>query len=95
MMTRFAVEELIIMPESIRENNFIEKGKTIQFHKTTSPIQHMTQISIKYATTGKYHHNRSNMIKLNNIGSMKLLHHHSIDHKSKIKLPDYNMITKA
>jgi len=38
MMTRFAVEELIIMPESIRENNFTEKGTIIQFQKTTSPI---------------------------------------------------------
>jgi len=37
-MTGFAVEELIIMPESIRGNNFIEKGTIIQFHKTTSPI---------------------------------------------------------
>jgi len=38
MMTRFVIEELIIMPESIRENNFTEKGTIIQFHKTTSPI---------------------------------------------------------
>jgi len=38
MMTRFAAEELIIMPESIRGNNFTEKGTIIQFHKTTSPI---------------------------------------------------------
>jgi len=45
MMTRFAIEELIFMPESIRENNFAEKGTIIQFYKTTSPIQHMTQIS--------------------------------------------------
>jgi len=51
MMKRFAVEELIFMPESIRENNFAEKGMIIQFHKTTSPIQHMTQISAICTTT--------------------------------------------
>jgi len=51
MMTRFAVEELIIMPESIRENNFIEKGTIIQFHKTTSPIPtHDTDICKMYTT---------------------------------------------
>ena len=43
---------------------------------------------------GKYRHNRSNMIKLNNIGSTKLLHHHNIGHKSKIKVQDYDTITK-
>jgi len=46
MMTRLAVEELIFMPESIRENNFTEKGTIIQFHKTTSPIQHMIETSV-------------------------------------------------
>jgi len=51
MMTRFAVEELIFMPESIWENNFTEKGTIIQFHKTTSPIQHMTQISARCTIT--------------------------------------------
>jgi len=51
MMTRLAVEELIFMPESIRENNFTEKGTIILFHKTTSPIQHMTQISAICTTT--------------------------------------------
>jgi len=50
-MTRFVVEEFIFMPESIRENNFTEKGTIIQFHKTTSPIQHMTQISSIRTTT--------------------------------------------
>jgi len=35
------------------------------------------------------------MIKLNNIGPVKLLHNHSTGHKSKIKVPDYNMITKT
>jgi len=95
MMTRFAVEELIIMPESIREHNFTEKGTIIEFHKTTSPIPtHDTDIRNMH-NNGKYHRNRSNMITLNNIGSMKLLHHHIADHKSKIKVPDYNMITKA
>jgi len=38
MMTRFVAEELIIVPESIQENNVTEKGTIIQFHKTTSPI---------------------------------------------------------
>jgi len=37
VMTRFAIEELIFMPESIRENNFTEKGTIIQFYKKTSP----------------------------------------------------------
>ena len=77
MMTRFAAEELIIMPQSIRENNFTEKGTIIQFHKTTSPIPaHDTDIR-KMHDNGKYGHSRSNMIRSNNIGSMKLLHHHS------------------
>ena len=50
-MTRLAVEELIFMPESIQENSFTEKGTIIQFHKTTSPIQHMTEISAIGTTT--------------------------------------------
>jgi len=51
MMIRLVVEELIVMPESIRENSFTEKGTIIQFHKTTSPIQHMTEISAICTTT--------------------------------------------
>jgi len=95
MMTRFIAKELIIMPESIRENDFTEKGTIIQFHKTTSPTQtHDTDIR-KMHNNRKYRHSRSNMIKLINIGSKKLLHHHSTGHKSKIKVPDYNMNTKA
>jgi len=82
------------MPGSIRENNFTEKGTTIQFHKTTSPIPtHDTDIR-KMHDNGKYRHNRSNMIKLNNIRSMKLLHHHSTGHKSKIKVQDYNTVSE-
>ena len=46
MMTKLAVEELIFMPESIRENNFMEKGTIIRFHKTATPIQHMTETSV-------------------------------------------------
>ena len=42
---KICLEELIFMPESIRENNFTKIGTIIQFHKKTSPIQHMTQIS--------------------------------------------------
>ena len=37
-MIRFAAEELITMPESIRENNFTEKCTILPFRKTTSPI---------------------------------------------------------
>jgi hypothetical protein len=47
------------------------------------------------------HNNGKNIVttiehdKVNNIGAMKLLHHHSTGHKSKIKVQDYNTITKA
>jgi len=95
MMTRFVAEELIIMPEHIRENSFTEKGTIIQFHKTTSPITtHDTHIR-KMHDNGKYRHTRSNMNKSYNIGSMKLLHQHSTGNKSQIKVQDYNTITKA
>ena len=95
MMTRFATEELIIMPKSFRENNFTKKGTIIQFHKTTSPIPtHDTDIR-KMHDNGKYCYSRSNMNTSYNIRSMKLLHHQSTGHKSRIKVQDYNMVTKA
>jgi len=78
-MTRFAAEELIIMPESIRENNFTEKGTIIQFHKITSPIPTPDTDIHKMHDNGKYRNIRSNMNKTYNIWSMKLLHHHSTD----------------
>jgi len=95
MMTRFAAEELIIMPESIRGNNFTEKGTIIQFHKTTSPIPtHDTDI-LKMHNNRKYHYSRSNMIE-----SLQHLVHKVITspkhrHKSEIKVQDYNTITRA
>jgi len=71
MITRFAVEEVIIMPKSIRENNFIEKGTIIQFHKTTSPIPTHDKDIYKMHNNGKYHHSQLNMNTSYNIRSMK------------------------
>jgi len=93
-MTRFAVEELIIIPESIQENNFTEKGTIIQFHKTTSPIPTHDTDTRKNAQPRKVSSHSLEHDKVNDIGSMKLLHHRSTDQHSKIKVQDYNWLQK-
>jgi len=77
MMTRIAVEELIFMPESIRENHFTKKrhNNSIPQNDITNPT-HDADIRNMH-NNEKHRHNQSNMIKLNNISSIKLLHHPS------------------
>jgi hypothetical protein len=56
MMTRFAVEELIFMPESIRENSFTERhNNSIPQNNITNPTHDIDIRNTHH--NGKHRHN--------------------------------------
>ena len=63
MMTRFAAEELICMPESIRENSFTERhNNSIPQNNITNPTHDRDIRNMHH--NGKHRHNITNVSRL-------------------------------